>query len=124
MRNQIDNVRPTKGGSFRRCLSAKAELRISDESARKSSAGFCRRQSQPRPLTKTGRQQLTGHSKTKYPKIVTVRDLKWLRCVCNGKIPKSADLLVVTLLVATHPFQAQIDKAQIILAARDVRSQP
>jgi hypothetical protein len=55
---------------------------------------------------------------------VTVCDLKWLGCVYDGKIPKSADLLVPTLLVATNPFQLQIDKAQIILAVGDVRPQP
>jgi hypothetical protein len=38
--------------------------------------GFCRRQSEPRPLAKTGWQQLTRHCNTKYLKIVSVYDLK------------------------------------------------
>jgi hypothetical protein len=65
-----------------------------------------------------------GYGNTKYLKIVSVYDLKRLRRIYDGKIPRPVDLLVVTLPIATNPFQLQIDKTQVVFALRNVRPQP
>jgi hypothetical protein len=55
---------------------------------------------------------------------VSVDELKWLRRIYDGKISRPVNLLVVTLRIATNPFQLQIDKAQVVFALRNVRPQP
>jgi hypothetical protein len=77
----------------------------------KSSASFRRGQSDPRPLTKTGWQQLSGYGNAKNFEIVGVCDLKWLCRIYDGKIRRPSDLLMVALRIATNAFQLQIDKA-------------
>jgi hypothetical protein len=67
---------------------------------------------------------LSGYGNTEYLKIVSVYDLKRLRRIYDGKVRRPVDLLVVTLRIATNPFQLQIDKAQVVLALRNVRPQP
>jgi len=44
--------------------------------------------------------------------------------IYDGKVRRPVDLLVVTLRIATNPFQLEIDKAQVVFALRDVRPQP
>jgi hypothetical protein len=55
---------------------------------------------------------------------VSVHELKRLRRIYDGKIRRPVDLLVVALRIAANPFQLQINKAQVVFAARNVRPQP
>ena len=56
MRNQIDNMPADNGSNFRRRLRTETKLGIACKRLRKGSAGFCPRQSEPRPFVKTGWQ--------------------------------------------------------------------
>jgi hypothetical protein len=47
---------------------------------------------------------LSGYGNTKYLKIVSVDELKWLGRIYDGKISRPIDLLVVTLRIVTNPF--------------------
>jgi hypothetical protein len=69
------------------------------------------------------RQQVPWYSKAEQSKIVTIGDLERLRGVNNGKISGSANLLVTTLRVLANPVELKVDEAQIVLAARYVRTQ-
>jgi len=68
--------------------------------------------------------KLSGYGNTEYLKIVSVYDLKRLHRIYDGKVRRPVDLLVVTLRIATNPFQLKIDKAQVVFALRNVRPQP
>jgi hypothetical protein len=63
---------------------------------------------------------LPGYSNTKHLEIVSVCDLKRLRRIYDGKIPRPVDLLVVALRIATNSFQLQIDKAKVLIPLPNV----
>jgi hypothetical protein len=72
---------------------------------------------------KMARQQMSRDGKTKQLKIATIGDFKRLGRIDDGEVSRPADLLVTTLRVAAHPFELKINEAQIVHAARDVRTQ-
>src|ERR1700736_559019 len=123
MRYQIDNVRPAEGGNVRRRLCAEAEVGIACERPGEGATSFCRGQGQPRPLVKIAWQQVPRYGKAKQLKVATICDFERLGGVRDGKISRTADLLVTTLGVAAHPVELKIDKAQVVAPARHMRTQ-
>lgn len=123
MRNQIDHVRADQCRGFWRLTIAQAEFGIAGERSGESTAGFGRGQVESRALQQPFRQQLLGYGKAEQFEVVTVGDLERLCRIRKRQIARRTDLLVAALRGTSQPFELEVDKAEIIRAQGNVRSE-
>ena len=123
MRNQIDHVRADQRRGFWELTITQAEFGIASERPGESTAGFGLGQVEPRPLEQPSRQQLPRYGKAEQSEIVAVGDLERLCRIRNRQITRRTDLLAAALRGTSQPFELEVDKAEIIRAQSNVRSE-
>src|ERR1700732_5262035 len=122
VRNQIDHVRTDQRRSFWELTITQAEFGIASESSGESTAGFVRRQVEPRPIKQPFRQESPRYGKAEQFEVVAVGDLERLCCIRKRQVTGRTDLFVTALRGTPQPFELEVDKAEIIRAQSNVRS--
>ena len=123
MRDQIDHVRSDQRRGFWELAITQAEFGIARKGSGESTAGFGRGQVEPRALEQPFRQQSSRYGKTEQFEVTAVSDLERLRRIRKRQIPRRTDLLVATLRGTSQPLELEVDKAEIIRAQSNVRSE-
>jgi len=123
MRNQIDHVRADRRRGLWELTITQAEFGVAGERSGESTAGFGRGQVEPRALHQPLRQKLSRYGKAEQFEVTAVGDLERLRRIRKRQIPRRTDLLVATLRGTSQPFELEVDKAEIIRAQSNVRSE-
>jgi hypothetical protein len=123
MRDQIDHVRSDQRRGFWELAITQAEFGIARKGSGESTAGFGRGQVEPRALEQPFRQQSSRYGKTEQFEVVAVGDLERLCCIRKRHVTGRTDLFVTALRGTPQPFELEVDKAKIVRAQGDVRSE-
>jgi len=123
MRNQIDHVRADQRRGFWELAITQTEFGIAGEGSGESTAGFGCGQVEPRAIEQPFRQQSSRYGKAEQFEVVAVGDLEWLCCIRKRQVTGRTDLFVTALRGTPQPFELEVDKAKIVRAQGDVRSE-
>src|ERR1700732_2317958 len=123
MRDQIDHVRADQCRGFWELTVTQAELGIAGERSGESTAGFGPGQVEPRALEQPFRQKLSRYGKAEQFEVLAVGDLERLCRIRKRQITRRTDLLTAALRGTSQPFELEVDKAEIIRAQGNVRSE-
>jgi hypothetical protein len=99
------------------------EFGIAGEGSGESTAGFGRGQVEPRAIEQPFRQQSSRCGKAEQFEVVAVGDLERLCCIRKRQVTGRTDLFVTALRGTPQPFELEVDKAKIVRAQGDVRSE-
>ena len=100
-----------------------AEFGIAGERSGESAAGFGRGQAEPWALEQHFRQKPSRHGKAEQFEVVAVGDLERLCRIRKRQITRRTDLFVAALRGTSQPFELEVDKAEVIRAQSNVRSE-
>src|SRR5579864_835001 len=100
-----------------------ADFRIAGECLGERPAGFGPGQTEPRTIEQRLRQQPSRYGEAEELEVVAVGDLERLRRIRHCKVARCTGLLVVALRSAPKSLELEIDEAQIVGAAGNVRSE-
>ena len=123
MRNQIDHVRANQCRGFWWLTITQGEFGIACKCSGESTAGLGLGQGEPRPLEQPFGQERPRYGKAEQSEVMAVGDLERLCRIRKRQIARCSDLLVAALCGTSQPFELEVDKAKIIRAQGDVRSQ-
>jgi hypothetical protein len=122
MRNQIDHVRADQRRGWE-LTATQTELGIAGERSGKCTAGFGRGQVEPRMIQQPFWQQLPRDGKAEQFEVVAVGDLEGLCRIGKRQVTGRTDLFVAALRGTPQPFELKVDKAKIVRARGNVRSE-
>jgi len=117
-------VRADQCRGFWKLTITQAEFGITGERSRESTAGFGRGQVEPRALQQPFRQKLSRYGKAEQFEVAAVGDLERLCRIRKRQITRRTNLLAAALRGTSQPFELEVDKAEIIRAQGNVRSEP
>jgi len=103
--------------------STQAEFGVAGERSRENAAGFGRGQVESRAIQQRYRQQSSRYSKAEQFEVVAVGYLERLSRIRKRQVTGRADLLVAPLRRTSQPFELEVDKAKIVRARGNVRSE-